>query len=204
MTSWSDSVRLWPGIEDLADNPGHVAGIALLVFCLVVATRQTAIGYSRNWRLSSAIFLVLFLGVTAFDRFVPTGDVLKGVGWGKIAWERSEVKFIVFLLASVLLAGILALWMRSIMGLVQAIAGASLVALLIAFAPSRAQMWLGVSAGIVGGVWLHWQRDHRGKRRTADDAQAATTDTQAIEIGGLHGRADLQGHCDDDSPHGGA
>lgn len=146
------------------DGVGAVGLVILAVF-FAVLTRQTALGYRRNWRLSFALFLVLFLGTTIFDAFVlaPEASIL-------------EVEFVTIFFASAFFGGVLAFWTTYLLDLLAVAAGVSLVTLLAHFIPLPG-LWMPVvvAAGIVGGAWLHWWRDLRENPKVPASGQTPQT-----------------------------
>ena len=162
-----------PGcLAKLLDPCAHGDGeISLAIFAIffAVLTRQTVIGYRQDWRLSFALFLILFLGTTVLNIFVltdPWFDFLKATIVGEFA---------MIFLVSAFFAGVLAFWARYLLDLLAVVASASFVALLPIELPS-VQMPLIVATGIAGGVWLHWWRDHRKKRKTTSGGGQTPTD----------------------------
>ena len=157
-------------------NGSAPVGFVILAVFFAVLMRQTALGYRKNLRLSFALFLTLFLGTIMF------GFSLLGV---ELLAVSNLVKFIMILLVSAFLGGVLAFWTRHLLDLLAVAAGASLLAILtdLTDLPSIRTPLI-VVAGIAGGLWLHWWRDHRRKRQASvggQDQPAAhgTADTKA-------------------------
>lgn len=143
-------------------DSGPVSLVILAVF-FAVLMRQTALGYRKNLRLSFALFLILFLGATVFSfTVVRKGDFL----------DALEADFLLILLASAFFGGVLAFWTRYVLDLLVVAAGASLLAFLTLRADLQSiRTPLIVVAGIAGGLWLHWRRDHRQKRQASAGGQ---------------------------------
>ena len=133
--------------------------LALLAVVLAVLTSQAVSGYRRTWRVSFALFLVLFLGATVFDMFIGSDDHEGGVSWPEA--------FATIFFVSVLFAGVLAFWGKYMLELLVVIAGASMVGVFAAHLEvlQSVQTPLAVAVGVAGGVWLHWWRDHRDKKK---------------------------------------
>lgn len=139
--------------SDRSDS--RLAGLVILAVFSAVLMRQTALGYRQNWRLSFALFLTLFLGITIF------GVSTLGV---ELLAVPNLVNFIMIFFVSVCLGGVLAFWARYLLNLLVVAAGASLLAFLIDLADLKSmQIPLIVVVGIAGGLWLHWWRDRRQK-----------------------------------------
>ena len=149
--------------------------------------RQTALGYRKNLRLSFALFLTLFLGMTMFGFSALLGVSTSTLG--VLGVSTLGVEFTMILLVSAFSGGVLAFWTKYLLDLLAVAAGASLLAILTHLTPAFAdlqslRMPLIVVAGIAGGLWLHWWRDHRQKRQApagGQDQPAAhgTADTKA-------------------------
>ena len=168
--------RLGPA---LAEDAASVAIATLVVCCFAVLTRQAAIAYRQNWRISFSLFLILFLGTTVFDVFIPKGDVL-----AFLAIDSYMVKLAVIFLTSMLSGGVLVFWAKGMLYLLPVIAGASLVALLASFGKSHdIQVLLLVAAGIAGGLWLYWWRDCRRKRETPADGKGNKAGAAGLNTG---------------------
>ena len=157
----NDSLIALPGclVKKLFDPCAHdgvgLVGLVTLAVFFAVLTRQTTLGYRRNWRLSFALFLVLFLGTTIFDAFVfPSSGT-----------NLLTAEFMIILLASAFFGGVLAFWARYLLDLLAVAAGVFLVALPTHFILPHGMPMVMVAAGMAGGVWLHWWRDHREKPR---------------------------------------
>lgn len=151
--------------KDLLDPCNGCAGNAIslvtLVVCFAVLTRQAAMAYRQNWRLSFALFLILFLGTTISVVFFSVPEPLEGAS-GVLA------TLVAITFAGVFLAGVLAYWTKYLLDLLAVMAAASLVA---PFAPDVESPYertaLIVMMGVAGGLWLYWWRDHRRNRKAA-------------------------------------
>ena len=168
----SRSVFVLPGclaknLLNACDHSGPVGFVILAVF-VAVLMRQTALGYGKNLRLSFALFLVLFLGTTIFGFSVLGFELLAA---------SDLVKFVMIFLATAFFGGVLAFWTRYLLDLLAVAAGASLLVLLTDLESIR--MPLIVVAGIAGGLWLHWWRDHRQKPQAPSPRTIRMADAKA-------------------------
>ena len=158
--------------------------IATLVVCLAVLTRQAAMAYRQSWRISFSLFLILFLGTTVFDVFIPTGDVV-----AFLAIDSYLAKLVVIFLASMFFGGVLVFWAKRMLYLLPVIAGASLVTIFTPLLiPGASQshgihLLLLVAAGIAGGLWLYWWRDCRRKRETPANGKGNKTGAAGLNTG---------------------
>ena len=141
---------------------GGAAGLAILTVLFAVLARQAVVGYRKNWRLSFALLLVLFLGTTIFG-LLPIGS----------AFELSDpIEFVVIFFASAFLAGVLAFWTVYMLYLVPVVAAGSLVALLsnvggngFLIQSEELRLFLIAATGLAGGAWLYWWREVLPERK---------------------------------------
>ena len=148
---------------------GGEVGLAIFAVLFAVLTRQAVKGYRDNWRLSFALFLILFLGITVFGLYAidRTSEI-----WG-------SADFVVILFASAFLAGVLSFWTMYMLYLVPIVAGGSLVALVSSAGgswPEEIRLLLIAATGLAGGVWLYWWREILPERKKElVNKQASTT-----------------------------
>lgn len=155
--------------KDLLDPCNGCAGKAIslvtLVVCFAALTRQAAMAYRQNWRLSFAMFLILFLGTTISVVFFSVPEPLEGV-------SDVPVTLVTIIFAGAFLAGVLAYWAKYLLDLLAVMAAASLVA---PFAPDAESPYertaLIVTMGVIGGLWLYWWRDHRRNQKASNGGQ---------------------------------
>ena len=171
-------------------NGSGAVGFVILAVFFAVLMRQTALGYRKNLRLSFALFLTLFLGTAVFDlTVVRNGDFS----------DALEADFLLILLVSAFLGGMLAFWTKYLLDLLAVAAGASLLAILTHFTPSFTDLQsirtpLIVVAGIAGGLWLHWWRDHRQKPQASASGQGQPAAHQDCGRQGVEGKSKGKGN----------
>ena len=148
---------------------GASVGLAIFVVLVAVLMRQAIIGY-REWRLSFACFLIVFLaGSFGF--------------WGGFSLGG----FVGLVFASAFLAGMLSFWLKYMLDLLAVVVAALVVAGLVQFGDPMAP-WhvpLAGAVGLASGVWLHWWRDHRKKKQPAGGGQTPATGSGGATPGGV-------------------
>ena len=168
---------------DVCNFQGSGAWVGIVIFVIIFAvfTRQAIMGYRKGWRLSFALFLIVFfLAVTGY--FVFTEPVT----------NKDIPRFLMLVLASVFFAGVLSFWTKYMLDLLAVVLLAVLLVGLVSLADtdnSLWQDWLGVVTGIaavltgiVGGVWLYWWRDVRPNRKKPQPTEGGKApDTRSLE-----------------------
>ena len=137
------------------DQLGTTVVFAIFVVLVAVLTQQAIIGY-REWRLSFACFPIVFLlGFFGFQ-----ADGLPDWFW------------LVF--ASAFFAGVLSFWLKYMLELLATVGAALVVVSLVRLGYPEASWHIlfAAAAGVAGGVWLHWWRgDRRRRKPPAGDGQ---------------------------------
>ena len=167
-------------------NGSAPVGFVILAVFFAVLMRQTALGYRKNLRLSFALFLTLFLGTVVFDlTVVRNGDFSDALG----------ADFLLILLVSAFLGGVLAFWTKYLLDLLAVAAGTSLLAILTDLTDLQSiRTPLIVVAGIAGGLWLHWWRDHRQKPQAPASGQGQPAAHQDGGRQGVKGKSKGKGN----------
>ena len=173
-------------------NGSAPVGFVILAVFFAVLMRQTALGYRKNLRLSFALFLTLFLGMTMFGFSALLGVSTSTLG--VLGVSTLGVEFTMILLVSAFSGGVLAFWTKYLLDLLAVAAGASLLAILTDLTDLQSiRTPLIVVAGIAGGLWLHWWRDHRQKPQASASGQGQPAAHQDGGRQGVEGKSSVKG-----------